>query len=599
MDKRLFLLDAYALIFRAYYALIRAPRFTAKGRNTNAQFGFTNTLMDLINKERPTHLAVCFDVEGRTERHTDFSEYKANRQETPEDLLEAIPDIKRILEGFNIPCIGVEGYEADDVIGTLAWQANDAGFEVYMVTPDKDFGQLVREGIKIYKPGYQGGIAEILGPKEVCAKWDIEKVEQVIDILSLMGDSIDNIPGIPGIGEKTASKLLKEHGSLENILANAENIKGALGEKIKKGKDSALLSKRLATIVTNVPVQFHEENFGLKEWNKPILIEVFSELEFKSLGKRVLGDEFNVFQTAPVGVQTDLFGNSVQNGKPKTSALAEEEAEIEAFGLAAPKNINNTAHKYVLVDTHDKIRELVNVLMQQTEVCFDTQTTGTETNDAELVGLSFSFKTGEAYFVTCTSDYNETCNLLELFNPLFENPSITWVGHNIKPDLLVLKWHNREIKGQVYDTMLAHYVTEPEGKRPIDQLSAQYLSYEPIPLEELIGKGRTQSKMRDADIEKIKDYAAENVDIKLQLKHALHPLLKSKDVERVFYEVENPLVKVLTDMEYEGVMVDMAFLANYSKELEREAYQAEQAVYAGAGVKFNLSSPKQLGEVLF
>ncbi|HYK45676.1 MAG TPA: DNA polymerase I [Parafilimonas sp.] len=598
MDKRLFLLDAYALIFRAYYALIRNPRFTSKGRNTNAQFGFTNTLMDLINKERPTHLAVCFDVEGRTERHSDFAEYKANRQETPEDLLEAIPDIKRILEGFNIPCMGLEGYEADDVIGTLAWQANDAGYEVYMVTPDKDFGQLVRDGIKIYKPGYQGGIAEILGPKEVCAKWDIERVDQVIDILSLMGDSIDNIPGIPGIGEKTASKLLKEHGSLENILANAENIKGALGEKIKKGKESAVLSKKLATIVTNVPVQFHEENFCLKEWNKPALIEVFTELEFKSLGKRVLGDEFNVFQSAPVGVQTDMFAPPVANGKPKIQAT-EDEAEVEALGLSASKNINNTEHNYLLVDTHEKIRALVGTLMQQTEICFDTETTGNDANDAELLGLSFSYKPGEAYFVTCTTDYADTCNLLSLLDPVFENPALTWVGHNIKYDLLVLKWYNREIKGQVYDTMLVQYVIEPDMKRPIDQLSAQYLGYEPIAIEEMIGKGRAQTSMRSVEIEKIKDYSAEDVDITLQLKHALHPLLKTKDVERVFYEVENPLVKVLTDMEYEGVMVDVAFLANYSKELEREAYQAEQAVFAGAGVKFLLSSPKQLGEVLF
>jgi DNA polymerase-1 len=391
---------------------------------------------------------------------------------------------------------------------------------------------------------------------------------------------------------------LKEHGTLENILANAENIKGALGEKIKKGKESAVLSKKLATIVTNVPVQFHEENFCLKEWNKPALIEVFTELEFKSLGKRVLGDEFNVFQSAPVGVQTDLFAPPVGNGKPKIQA-AGDEAEVEALGLAASKNINNTEHNYVLVDTHEKIRELVGTLMQQTEICFDTETTGNDANDAELLGLSFSYKPGEAYFVTCTADYADTCNLLGLLDPLFENPALTWVGHNIKYDLLVLKWYNREIKGQVYDTMLVQYVIEPDMKRPIDQLSAQYLGYEPIAIEEIVGKGRAQTSMRSVDIEKIKDYSAEDVDITLQLKQALHPLLKAKDVERVFYEVENPLVKVLTDMEYEGVMVDVAFLANYSKELEREAYQAEQAVFAGAGVKFLLSSPKQLGEVLF
>src|SRR5690349_9043439 len=350
MDKRLFLLDAMALIFRAYYALIRNPRITSKGKNTNAQFGFTNTLIDLINKEKPTHLAVCFDVEGKTERHTDFSDYKANRQETPEDLMAAIPDIKRIIEGFNIPCIGVEGYEADDVIGTLAWQAHDAGYDVYMVTPDKDYGQLVRDGVKIYKPGYQGGSFEILGPAEVCAKWDIERVEQVIDILGLMGDAVDNIPGIVGVGEKTAAKLLKEYGSLENIVTNAENIKGALGKKIVDGKESAILSKKLATIITNVPVQFHEENFCLKEWNKPALIEVFTELEFKSIGKRILGDDFNVFGGASVGVQKDLFGEAIESAAAREIIEKVEDNEIDDKSLTASKNISNTLHEYILVD---------------------------------------------------------------------------------------------------------------------------------------------------------------------------------------------------------------------------------------------------------
>ncbi len=600
MDKRLFLLDAYALIFRAYYALIRNPRITSKGRNTNAQFGFTNTLIDLMNREKPTHLAVCFDVEGKTERHTDFTDYKANRQETPEDLMEAIPDIKRIIEGFNIPCIGVEGYEADDVIGTLAWQAHDAGYDVYMVTPDKDYGQLVRDGVKIYKPGYQGGSFEILGPAEVCAKWDIAKVEQVIDILGLMGDAVDNIPGIAGVGEKTAAKLLKEYGSLENVVANAENIKGALGKKIVDGKESAILSKKLATIITNAPVQFQEEQFCLKEWNKPALIEVFTELEFKTIGKRILGDDFNVFQTAPVGVQTDLFGNAIEGAVARTIIEKTEDKEIDDKGLATSKNIINTPHEYILVDEEEKIKQLVDVLMQQTEICFDTETTGIDANDAELVGMSFSYKPGEAYFVTCSTEYEATCNLLELLKPLFDNPDLIWIGHNIKYDLLVLKYYNREIKGQVYDTMLAHYVVEPDGKRSMDLLSAQYLGYEPVHIEELIGKkGKGQGTMRDVEIQKLKDYAAEDADITLQLKHSLHPLLKTKEVERVFYEVENPLVKVLTDMEFEGVMIDVPFLLNYSKELEREAYQAEQAVYAGAGVKFNIGSPKQLGEVLF
>jgi DNA polymerase-1 len=441
----------------------------------------------------------------------------------------------------------------------------------------------------------------------VCAKWDIERVDQVIDILGLMGDAVDNIPGIVGVGEKTAAKLLKEYGNVENIVANAENIKGALGKKIVDGKESAILSKKLATIITNVPVQFNEEDFCLKEWNRKELVDVFAELEFKTLGKRVLGDDFNMFQTAPVGVQTDLFGNAIESAAIRTKIEHEEdqapsplESAGSEVGLAASKNINNTTHEYILVNEEEKIKELVNVLMQQPEICFDTETTGIDANEAELVGMSFSYKPGEAYFVTCTSDYDATCNLLELLKPLFENENLIWIGHNLKYDLLVLKWYNREIKGTVYDTMLAHYVIEPDGKRSMDLLSAQYLSYEPVHIEELIGKkGKQQGTMRDVEVEKLVDYAAEDADITLQLKHALHPYLKTKDVEKVFYEVENPLVKVLTDMEFEGVMIDVPFLLNYSKELEREAYQAEQAVYAGAGVKFNIGSPKQLGEVLF
>jgi DNA polymerase I len=615
MAKKLFLLDAYALIFRAYYALIRNPRITSKGINTNAQFGFTNTLFDLMNKEKPSHMAVCFDVEGATERHTDFAEYKANRQETPEDLSAAIPFIKRIIEGFNIPVVGVTGYEADDVIGTLAWQAHDAGYDVYMVTPDKDYGQLVRDGIYIYKPGYQGGDVEVMGPKEVCAKWDIERVDQVVDILGLMGDAVDNIPGIPGVGEKTAAKLLKEYGSVENILENADNIKGALGEKVRSGKESAIMSKKLARIITNAPVEFHEEQFCLKEWNKPQLIEVFTELEFKTLGKRVLGEEFNVFQTAPQGVQTDLFGNVVEDKskgksqKEKTVANVNALTEMPATGgdlgeagagFGANNNINNTPHEYILADTEEKIGALVKELLQQLEICFDTETTGIDANDAELVGMSFSYKPHEAYYIPCPADQTATKKILEQFAPLFNATNITWIGQNLKYDMLVLKWYSVELKGNIYDTMLAHYVIEPEGRRSMDILSAQYLGYEPVHIEELIGKkGKNQGNMRDVEVVKIKDYAAEDADITLQLKHALHPGLKEKAVERVFYEVENPLVKVLTDMEFEGVKIDEAFLKDYSKELEQQAAVAEKNVYDLAGVKFNLASPKQLGEVLF
>lgn len=602
MDKRLFLLDAMALIFRAYYALIRSPRITTQGKNTNAQFGFTNALLELINNRQPSHMAVCFDTQAPTERHTDFTEYKANRQEAPEDLLLAIPDIKRIIRGFNIPVVELDGYEADDVVGTLSRQAAAAGYDVFMVTPDKDYGQLVTDKIKIYKPGYQGGDVEILGPEEVCAKWNIKSVDRVIDILGLMGDAVDNIPGIPGVGEKTAAKLLAEYGSLENILANAESIKGALGEKVRKGRDSAILSKKLATIITNVPVEFHEEDFRLKDWNKDALREIFTELEFKTLAKRVLGEEINTPGRAPVGVQTDLFGNPIAtpNNGGGLVASSENSPETENSGQIVDKNIQNTPHDYQLVEGEDAIAALVKLLAEQPEICFDTETTNIDANNAELVGLSFSFKPHTGYYIPCPADQARTRTILNQINPLFQDPSKTWIGQNIKYDLLVLKWYGIELAGNLFDTMLAHYVIEPEGKRSMDQLSAKYLGYEPIPIEDLIGKkGKNQGTMRDVDVEKAKDYAAEDADITLQLKHQFVPLLEKLEVKKVFEKVENPLVKVLTDMEFEGIKVDTAFLNDYSKELEREAKAAEERVYSQAGVRFNLASPKQLGEVLF
>lgn len=636
MEKKLFLLDAYALIFRAYYALIRNPRITSKGRNTNAQFGFTNTLLELINKEKPTHMAVCFDVSGPTIRDEKYEFYKANRQDAPEDLLAAVPDIKRIIEAFNIPVIGVEGYEADDVIGTLAWEAHDAGYDVFMVTPDKDYGQLVREGIFMYKPSYGGGDVEILGPKEVCAKWDIERVDQVIDILGLMGDAVDNIPGIKGVGEKTAAKLLKEYSSLESVLENADNIKGALGEKVRAGKEDAIMSKMLATIITNVPVEFHEENFMLKEWNKDALQEVFNELEFRTLSKRLFTD------TAKAEEQKDLFGNPIAKpSTPKKSTATHAEkinpAEDRHGSVALPsflqnitapgvseeetpehlssfKTINDVEHTYHLIDTPELINELTNKLINQKQICFDSETTHIDANQAELVGMSFSFTPHEAYYVPCPSDKQETINLLKHFENLFNDDTKVWIGQNLKYDMLVLKWYNIELKGNICDTMLIHYVVEPEGKRSMDALSQQFLNYEPIHIDELIGKKTRraasnkigelglipqQGNMRDVEIEKIKDYAAEDADITLQLKHKLFPLLKEKEVEKVFNEVENPLVKVLTDMEFEGVRVDESFLNDYSKELEKDVRKAEESVYMQAGVKFNLASPKQLGEVLF
>lgn len=602
-EKKLFLLDAYALIFRAYYALIRSPRITSTGRNTNAQFGFTTTLLDLLNKEKPTHLAVVFDTSAPTERHTDFVDYKANRQETPEDIRAAIPDIKRIIKGFNLPCMEKDGYEADDVIGALAHEAGDLGYEVYMVTPDKDYGQLVRDNVYIYKPAYQGGSVEIMGPEQVCAKWGIKRVDQVIDILGLMGDAVDNIPGIPGVGEKTAAKLLAEYDTLENVLENAATIKGALGEKVRNGKESAILSKKLATIITDVPVAFHEEDFRVKELNREALTEIFTELEFKTLGKRVLGEEAVAAPIVNPNAPLDLFGNPIPQKAGYTSPVAPNDTladAVEDIVPVASHNIGNTPHNYILVKDAAEIDTLVQQLLQHKEIAFDTETTNIDANLADIIGMSFCWEKGTAYYVWLPEDRDAAIAVLNKFKPVFDKEDILWVGQNIKYDLTILKWYGFTLKGNIYDTMLAHYVIEPEGKRNMDALSTKYLSYEPVSIETLIGKkGKNQLSMRDVDIEQVKEYAAEDADVTLQLKQAFDPMLDKQEVRKVFAEVENPLVRILVDMEVEGVGLDVNFLKEYSKELEREIKIAEDSVYKQAGIVFNLGSPKQLGEVLF
>jgi DNA polymerase I len=592
MDKRLFLLDAMALIFRAYYALIRNPRITSKGKNTNAQFGFTNTIIELINNQKPTHMAVCFDTAAPTERHTDFADYKAHRQEAPEDITLAIPDIKRIIKALNIPIIESDGYEADDVIGTLSKQAEARGYNVFMVTPDKDYGQLVSDKVKIYKPGYQGGDVEIMGPKEVCEKWCIDSVDQVIDILGLMGDAVDNIPGIAGVGQKTACKLLTEYKTLENVLANADSIKGALGEKVRNGREDAIMSKKLATIITSVPVDFHEEDFLIKDWNTEALREVLTDLEFKTVLKRLLGEETDAsgIKKSGNGLQTELFGS---NG-------VEEETEVITV-VQPGKNISNTPHEYELVESEAEFNMLLEELNKYQEISFDTETTSIDANEADLVGLSFSVQPHQGWYVPVPcDDVNATKKILERFSTLFNDESRTWIGHNIKYDLLILKWYGVEIKGKLLDTMLAHYLIEPDGKSNMDWLSAKYLNYEPIHIEELIGKkGRNQLCMKDIEIEKVKDYAAEDADVTLQFKNIFIPKLQKLELEHIYYEVENPLVPVLTAMEFEGVRIDMDFLHEYSRVLDIESRVHEEKVYEAAGVRFNLGSPKQLGEVLF
>ncbi len=609
-EKKLFLLDAMALIFRAYYALIRSPRVTTKGKNTNAQFGFTSTLLDLINKEKPTHLAVVFDTAAPTERHTDFADYKANRQEAPEDLINALPDIKRIVKGFNLPCLELDGYEADDIIGTLAWEAAALDYTVYMVTPDKDYGQLVRDNVFIYKPPALGNKEEIMGPKEVCEKWGIKRVDQVVDILGLMGDAVDNIPGIPGIGEKTAAKLLAEYDTVENVLANADKIKGAVGDKVRNGKDLAVMSKKLAGIITTVPIAFHEEDFRVKEKNVEILTEVFNELEFRTLGKRVLGttgseqDLFGGQKAASAG--TDLFGNALPQKKAYSApATADtEQVSSEAEDTAdIPGNyttIEQVPHTYHLVNSTEEIDDLVKVLAGHTEIAFDTETTNIDPNLADIVGMSFSFEKGTGYYVNMPANRDEAIAVLNRFKDHFDRTDVLWVGQNIKYDMIILKWYGFELKGAIYDTMLANYVIDPDGKRSMDMLSLKYLNYLPVSIETLIGKkGKGQLSMREAPLEAIKEYAAEDADVTFQLKKAFDPLLDEKEVGRVFREIENPLVPVLLEMEYEGVGLDVDFLRQYSKELEADIRTAEENVYRHAGVNFNIGSPKQLGEVLF
>ena len=586
--KKLFLLDAFALIFRAYYALIKSPRVTSTGINTNAQFGFTNTLLDLLNKEKPTHIAVCFDTKAATVRHDNFADYKANRQEAPEDLLKSIPDIKEIIQAFNIPIIELDGYEADDIIGTLALKAANNNFEVYMVTPDKDYGQLlIKPNIFIYKPPAYGNPAEIVNAQKICEKWDIQNVTQVIDILGLMGDAVDNIPGIPGVGEKTAIKLLKEYHSVENILQNADKITGSLGEKIRNGKDLAIMSKSLATIITNTPIEFNEQECLYEPFNQSKLESIFNKLEFKTLAKRVFNKSENTTE------QTDLFGNIVESKSTKPI----ENTTIETNYL---QNINTVDHQYLLIDNEQKINDLIQELSQQTEICFDTETTGINALTAEIIGMSFCFKKNKAYYVPLLGTKTETIYILNLFNKIFQNPHIHWIGQNIKYDFLILKSYNISIKGAFFDTMLAHYVIEPESRHNMDLISTQLLKYEPVSIETLIGKkGKQQLSMRDAPLEKVKEYAAEDADITFQIKQKLAPQLKDKGVEKVFWEVENPLIPVLIDMEYQGIKIDVDFLKNYSEVLQKECKEFEESVYKQAGVRFNLASPKQLGEVLF
>ncbi|MFC0517160.1 DNA polymerase I [Mucilaginibacter angelicae] len=595
--KKLFLLDGMALIYRAHFALSKTPRFTSNGLNTSAMMGFTNTLLDVLKKEAPTHMAVVFDTEAPTERHTDFEGYKAHREAMPEDLAKALPYVIKIILGFNIPVITSDGYEADDIIGTLAKKAEQKGYTVYCMTPDKDFGQLVSDNIFIYKPARMGNEMEIQGVKEILAKWEIERVDQVIDILGLWGDAVDGIPGIPGIGEKTAKTLIKQYGSMENIFEHSHELKGKQRENVEQFKEQGLMSKKLATILLNVPVELDEEGLEVCAPSKELLEPLFAELEFRTLGRRVFGDDFSITELKPAGTQIDLFGNATATGR--TTMTVDVEDIREELTIAA-KNINNTPHEYHLADTVEKRAELIKILAQQPTFCFDTETTGTDPNYCELVGLSFSVKPGEGWYVPVPADQPAAQSIVTEFKEILENESIGKIGQNIKFDILMLKWYNIEVKGILFDTMLAHYIIDPDTRHNMDILSENYLGYKPVSITELIGaKGKNQGNMRDVEFEKIKEYAAEDADITLQLKHVFEPKLKEVEGEKLVNEIEHPLIYVLADMEYEGVKIDHDTLREFSKTLETDIAQYEKTVYEKAGVKFNIASPKQLGEVLF
>ena len=596
--KKLFLLDGMALIYRAHFALSKTPRFTSGGLNTSAVMGFTNTLLEVLRKEKPTHIAVVFDTEAPTERHTDFAGYKAHRESMPEDLSAALPYIFKVILGFNIPVITSDGYEADDIIGTLAKKAEKKGYQVYCMTPDKDFGQLVSDNIFIYKPARMGNEMEILGVKEILEKWDIERVEQVIDILGLWGDAVDGIPGIPGIGEKTAKTLIKQYGSVEEIINHADELKGKLQENVKQFAEQGLMSKKLATILLNVPVELDEAGFEICAPSKDLLEPLFAELEFRTLGKRVFGDDFSITEIKSVGMQTDLFGAPVATGRTTMTVELKDIAEPE-FNVVS-KNISTVDHTYHLAGTPEERRELINILSQQKSICFDTETTGTDANFCELVGLSFAIQPGEAWYVPVPEDQKLTQSIVDEFKPVLENAAIGKIGQNIKFDILTLKWYGVQVKGDLFDTMMAHYVIDPDTRHGMDVLSENYLGYKPVSITELIGaKGKGQGSMRDVEIEKIKEYAAEDADITLQLKTIFEPKIKEVESEKLIHEIENPLIYVLADMEYEGVLIDHETLKEFSKVLETDISKLEKTVYEKAGVRFNIASPKQLGEVLF
>lgn len=586
-SKTLFLLDAYALIYRAFFAFSQAQMYNSKGFNTSCVYGFTSTLVDVLNKHEPSHIAVVFDTDKPTERHTVYPEYKANREAMPDDIRKSIPVIKKIIEAFEIPILYSDGYEADDVIGTLAKKAEKEGYITYMMTPDKDFGQLVSDNIMMYKPARMGNKAEIWGVKEVCERFEVESPIQVIDYLGMCGDSVDNIPGIAGVGDKTAKKFLKQYGSVEKLLENIHELKGKMKEKVEKSRDIALLSKKLATIITNVPIEFDPTKLQRDPMNKEALEEIFAEMEFRTLSKRILGTEI---KTTTVGTQGDLFSQEANT----------IEVEEEVVVVKEMDNISTVQHLYHLIESKEDRAKLIEQLKNSSSYCFDTETNSMNPLQAELVGIAFSLKKTEAYYVSFPENQNEAKNIIEEFRGIFEDKSKEVVAQNIKYDLIVLRNYGIELKGKFFCTMIAHYLLQPDMKHNMDVLAENYLNYRPVPIEALIGKkGKKQGNMRDIEAEAIAEYAGEDADITLQLKEIFAPQLKENKLEKLFHEIEMPLVSVLAEMEMEGINLDVATLASFSKELEKELLDLSEKILTIAGTSFNIDSPKQLGEILF
>lgn len=588
-DKKLFLLDAFALIYRAYFAFAKNPRINSKGQNTSAAFGFTNALIDVIKKEQPTHLAVVFDAPGgATNRQADFAAYKANRQEMPEDIRSMIDPIKRIVEAFNIPILLKSGFEADDVIGTLSVVAEQEGYYTYIMTPDKDMGQLVSDKVFIYKPGRGGDPATVLGVKEVCEKFEIEHPKQVIDILGLWGDASDNIPGIPGIGEKTAKKLIQQYGSMEKLFENVNDLKGKQKENVIEFEEQGRLSKMLATIILDVDVEFNPEKLEMCPPDAEKIKEVFTKLEFRTLAKRIIGEEITISAGNSQDGQLDLFG---------TQSLVDIQQPIEVADL---KTIATEKPSYHLVNTAEERKELIQILLQQKEVCFDTETTSIDSLEAELVGMSFSFAARQGFYVPTPEDRAQAQAIVDEFRPFFEAENIEKIGHNIKYDLQILANYGVKVSYPLFDTMIAHYLIQPESKQGMDFLAEYYLQYRPISIETLIGKkGKNQGNMRDLKPEEVSDYACEDADITFQLKHLFEPQIQKDHLRSLFYDMEMPLVQVLQEMEQEGISLDVPHLQAFSAQLEEEARETEAKIKEMAGMDFNVDSPKQLGEILF